>query len=112
MHLLLLEDSDDLTLQKRITQDSSDGTQAVNLELEAWLMSMHDIYMIHDAKASTSGIRRTGEALLYMSSTSHFDRAIKPVDGKPRILVSFDTNLLWLIKVVDACGKNDVQIRY
>jgi ectoine hydroxylase-related dioxygenase (phytanoyl-CoA dioxygenase family) len=110
LHPHLHENRDDLTLQQRITQDSFDETQAVDLELEAGQMSMHDVYMIHGAKANTSGIRRTGVALRYMPSTSHFDRSLKPVDGKTGVSVSFATRPLWLVKGVDVCGKNDFQI--
>ena len=107
LHPHLHEDRDDLTLQQRMADGSFDEAAAVDLELEPGQMSMHDVYMIHGAKANTSGVRRTGVALRYMPSSSHFDRALKPVDGKSGVPVSFATRPLWLVKGRDVCGLND-----
>jgi ectoine hydroxylase-related dioxygenase (phytanoyl-CoA dioxygenase family) len=110
LHPHLHEDRDDLTLQQRITAESFDESEAVDLELEPGQMSLHDVYMIHGAKANTSGLRRTGVALRYMPSSSHFDRSLKPVDGKTGVSVSFATRPLWLLKGEDVCGLNDFEI--
>jgi len=71
---------------------------------------MHDVYMIHGAKANTSTQRRTGVALRYMPASSHFDRHLKPVDGKTGVPVSFATRPLWLLRGRDVSGRNDFQI--
>jgi hypothetical protein len=70
-------------------------------------MSLHDVYMIHGARPNTSARRRTGVALRYMPSTSHFDRSLRPYDGKTGVPVNFGQRPLWLLKGVDRCGKND-----
>jgi hypothetical protein len=66
--------------------------------------------MIHGAQANRSTQRRTGVALRYMPASSHFDRSLKPVDGKTGVPVSFATRPLWLLRGKDVSGRNDFQI--
>src|SRR5205085_11356477 len=82
LHPHLHEDRTDLTLNQRMAAGSFDEAQAVDVELEAGEMSLHDVYMIHGARPNTSERRRTGVALRYMPSTSLFDRSLRPSDGK------------------------------
>jgi hypothetical protein len=79
------------------------------VELEPGEMSLHDVYMIHGARANTSNQRRTGVALRYMPATSHFDRSLKPVDGKSGVPVNFARRPLWLVRGVDRSGRNDFE---
>src|SRR5438105_1833035 len=79
----------DLTLNQRMAAGSFDESAAVDLELEAGQMSLHDVYMIHGAQANTSAKRRTGVALRYMPATSVFERDLRPVDGKSGVAVDF-----------------------
>ena len=72
-------------------------------------MSLHDVYMIHGARANTSTRRRTGVALRYMPSTSLFDRSLRPVDGQSGVPVNFARRPLWLLKGVDRSG-NDFEV--
>ena len=73
-------------------------------------MSLHDVYMIHGAKANRSDRRRTGVALRYMPSTSAFERDVRPADGKTGIAVDFANRPLWLVKGCDRSGRNDLVI--
>ena len=59
LHPHLHEDRNDLTLNQRMQDGSFDEDDAVDLELQPGQMSMHDVYMIHGAKANVSGQRRT-----------------------------------------------------
>ncbi len=110
LHPHLHEDRIDLTLQQRMAEGTFDETQAVDIELEPGQMSMHDVYMIHGAQANRSTQRRTGVALRYMPASSHFDRSLKPVDGKTGVPVSFATRPLWLLRGRDVSGRNDFAI--
>lgn len=110
LHEHLHEDRTDLTLQQRMKEGDFDESTAVDLELEPGQMSLHDVYMIHGAKANTSRKRRTGVALRYMPGTSLFDRTLKPVDGKSGVAVNFAQRPLWLLKGVDRTGQNDFSI--
>ena len=106
----LYEDRNDLTLNQRMVEGAFDESQAADLELQPGEMSMHDIYMIHGAKANTSQQRRTGVALRFMPGTSLFDRNLKPSDGKTGVNVSFAKRPLWLLRGVDKTGQNDFAV--
>jgi len=110
LHEHLHEDRQDLTLQQRMKAGSFDEETAVDIELEPGQMSLHDVYMIHGAKANTSTKRRTGVALRYMPATSLFDRSLKPMDGKTGVAVNFSNRPLWLLRGVDRTGLNDFAV--
>ena len=106
----LHEDRSDLTLNQRMVEGSFDESTAVDLELEPGEMSMHDIYMIHGAKANTSNQRRTGVALRFMPGSSLFDRSLQPHAGKTGLNISFATRPIWLLRGHDKTGLNDFNI--
>ncbi len=110
LHEHLHEDRQDLTLQQRMVAGSFDEASAVDIELQPGQMSLHDVYMIHGANANTSPKRRTGIALRYMPGTSHFDRSLKPVDGKTGVAVNFAHRPLWLLRGEDRTGLNDFHV--
>jgi hypothetical protein len=93
-----------------MAEGSFDEAEAVDLELQPGQMSLHDIYMVHGAKANTSGQRRTGVALRYMPGTSLFDRGLRPSNGKTGVPVSFATRPLWLLRGQDRTGRNDFSV--
>ena len=95
---------------QRMQDGSFDERHAVDLELEPGQMSLHDIYMVHGAQANRSTQRRTGVALRYLPGSSHFDRSLRPSDGRTGVPVSFATRPLWLLRGEDRTGRNDFQI--
>lgn len=107
LHEHLHEDRTDLTLSQRLAAGAFDESQAVDIELGPGQMSLHDVYMIHGAKANTSGRRRTGAALRYMPSTSVFERNLRPAEGRSGVPVDFARRPLWLVRGVDRSGRND-----
>ena len=109
LHEHLHEDRDDLTLNQRLMLGTFDESSAVDIELQAGQMSLHDVYMIHGAAANRSTRRRTGVALRYMPASSVFDRQLRPVDGKTGVAVNFAQRPLWLLRGVDRCGLNDIK---
>ena len=110
LHEHLHEDRSDLTLNQRLAAGSFDEASAVDVELQAGEMSLHDVYMIHGANANRSARRRTGVALRYMPSTSVFERALKPAEGRSGVPVDFANRPLWLVKGTDRSGRNDFEI--
>jgi hypothetical protein len=108
LHEHLHEDRTDLTLNQRLAH--VDEAAAVDIELQPGEMSLHDVYMIHGARANASGKRRTGAALRYMPSTSVFERNLNPVDGQSGVPVNFARRPLWLVKGQDRSGGNDFSI--
>ena len=110
LHEHLHEDRSDLTLNQRMADGSFDEADAVDLELQPGQMSLHDVYMIHGARANRSRKRRTGVALRYMPATSVFERNLRPADGKTGMAVDFAQRPLWLVKGMDRSGRNDFEI--
>ena len=110
LHAHLHEDRSDLTLNQRLAAGSFEETSAVDIELQPGQMSLHDIYMIHGAKANRSTKRRTGVALRYMPATSVFERNLRPSDGKTGVAVDFAKRPLWLVRGVDRSGSNDFEV--
>lgn len=108
LHEHLHEERTDLTLNQRMAH--VDEAAAHDIVLEPGQLSLHDVYMIHGARANTSGKRRTGAALRYMPATSVFDRDLRPVDGKSGVPVNFARRPLWLVKGVDRSGRNDFSV--
>ncbi len=106
----LHEERSDLTLNQRLADDAFDERDAVDIELEAGQMSLHDVYMIHGAAANRSGQRRTGVALRYMPSTSVFERDLRPAGGKTGVAVNFAERPIWLVRGVDRSGRNDFEV--
>ena len=109
LHEHLHEERNDLTLNQRMAA-GFDEADAVDLELQPGQMSLHDVYMIHGAKANTSNKRRTGVALRYMPSTSVFERELRPADGKTGLTLNFARRPLWLLQGVDRSGRNDFEV--
>jgi ectoine hydroxylase-related dioxygenase (phytanoyl-CoA dioxygenase family) len=110
LHPHLHEDRTDLTLNQRMADGSFDESAAADIELEPGQMSLHDVYMIHGAQPNRSAQRRTGVALRYMPATSHFDRSLRPVDGKSGVPVDFTQRPLWLLRGTDRSGRNDFEV--
>jgi ectoine hydroxylase-related dioxygenase (phytanoyl-CoA dioxygenase family) len=111
-HPHLHEDRQDLALQQRLADDSFDEASAVDVVLQPGQMSMHDVYMIHGARANRSTRRRTGVALRYMPGSSVFERGLDPVQGQSGVPVSFATRPLWLLRGRDRTGRNDFNIGF
>lgn len=110
LHPHLHEDRSDLTLNQRMAAGSFDEAEAIDLELQPGQMSLHDVYMIHGARANTSNRRRTGVALRYMPSTSVFERDIRPAEGQTGVPVNFAQRPIWLLQGVDRSGRNDFEV--
>jgi hypothetical protein len=106
LHEHLHEDRNDLTLNQRMAAGSFEENEAVDVELAAGEMSLHDVYMIHGARPNRSTRRRTGVALRYMPATSLFDRNLRPVDGKTGVPVNFAKRPLWLLRGRDRAGND------
>lgn len=106
LHEHLHEDRSDLTLNQRLAAGAFDEAEAVDVELRAGQMSLHDVYMIHGANPNRSMRRRTGVALRYMPATSLFDRSLRPVHGQSGVPVNFAQRPLWLVRGTDRAGND------
>lgn len=104
----LKEDRDDVVLNQRVQDGLFDESTAVDIELEAGQMSLHDIYLIHGSNPNRSPRRRAGLAIRYMPATSLFDRS-RAADSSAGYMVDFSSRPIWLVRGEDRTGRNDFQ---
>lgn len=104
------ERSEELVLSDSTDAASFDESQAVDIELKAGQMSLHDVHMIHGAARNVSTKRRAGVALRYMPASSVFERGLNPIEGASGIPVAFAQRPLWLLRGQDKSGRNDFTV--
>lgn len=97
-------DSEDLALPLELDPRHIDESKAIDLELEAGQISMHDVYLMHGSEPNLSDKPRRGMTLRYMPTTSVYRRDLNksPVDDK---------RSLFLMRGSDVSGENDFRIR-
>jgi chlorinating enzyme len=105
----LKEDRSDVVLNQRVADGHFDEATAVDVELEAGQMSLHDVYLIHGSNPNRSTRRRAGLAIRYMPGTSLFDRHLQAVGTNAGYTVDFSTRPLWLLRGEDKTRQNDFQ---
>jgi hypothetical protein len=106
----LKEDRDDIVLNQRVADGLFDENDAVDVELEAGQMSLHDVYMIHGSNPNRSTRRRAGLAIRYMPGTSLFDRNSSAAGSDAGYAVYFETRPIWLLRGEDRTGRNDFSV--
>lgn len=106
LHAHLKEDRTDVVLNQRVRDDYFDRSAAVDIELNAGQMSLHDVYLIHGSNPNRSTRRRAGLAIRYMPATSFFDRSAG-LDASAGYKVDFSNRPLWLLRGEDRTGRND-----
>lgn len=109
-HPHLLEDRNDLVLTQRARDDCFDPAAAVDIELRAGQMSMHDVFIVHGASVNRSNRRRAGVALRYMPGTSVLERNLDPTGSSTGIPISWASRPLWLLRGQDRTGRNDFNV--
>jgi len=97
---------ENLVLNLELDQDQFDESKAVNVELEAGQISLHDVRMIHGSLANTSGERRAALIMRYMPATSYYDRSQIKLRRDNSPFNIFDQPL-WLMRGTDQTEKND-----
>ncbi len=101
----------DVTLNQELMPEEYDEDQAVDLELEAGQISLHDIYLLHGSEANNSGRPRRGMTLRFMPTTSVFDRD-KAHEMHNRIgITDHSVRTVYLMRGIDRSGKNDFRVR-
>jgi hypothetical protein len=104
------DDREGLVLNRKVLDAELDEARAIDIELQAGQLSLHDVYMVHGSNPNRSPKRRAGVAIRYMPATSHFDRDLfAPGDGSG-YLIDFSTRPLWLLRGEDRTGRNDFRI--
>ena len=104
-----LDERPDLALNQTVAEDQFDERAAVDVELAAGQMSIHDAYMIHGSRANRSDRRRAGLAIRYMPATSLYDRSIKLTGGAAAIRQDMSRRPIYLVRGGDRAG-NDFEV--
>ena len=104
------QDRDDVVINMEIDKTTYNEADAVDIELEAGQMSLHDIYLIHGSNANRSERRRAGLALRFMPASSHFVRDMFPPSEKTGLRIDFSERPLLLLRGEDVSGKNDLEV--
>ena len=104
------EDRTDVVLNRRVAEDEFDATRAVDIELSAGQLSLHDVYLVHGSNANRSTRRRAGIAIRYMPSSSHFRRHAAVPGTNAGYTVDFSQRPIWLLRGEDRAGLNDFEV--
>lgn len=104
------DDRADLVLNRKVVEAELDESGAVDVELRAGQLSLHDVHLVHGSNANRSRRRRAGLAIRYMPATSYFDRSLfEPGEGSG-FRIDFSTRPLWLVRGEDRTGRHDFRI--
>jgi ectoine hydroxylase-related dioxygenase (phytanoyl-CoA dioxygenase family) len=101
----------DVTLTQELAPEEYNESEAVDLELQAGQVSLHDVFLLHGSEANTSPNPRRGMTLRFMPTTSHFDRDLA-IDLHKRLgITDHSVRTLYLMHGLDESGKNDFRVR-
>lgn len=107
------DNSPENAIPETLRADQFDEAAAVDVELEPGQMVMFDVYTVHGSNANRSGRHRTGYAMRYMPTTSHFehhDEANRARSFSDRYGSAHHTRPLMLLRGQDRCGKNNFEL--
>ncbi|MEM7078210.1 MAG: phytanoyl-CoA dioxygenase family protein [Pseudomonadota bacterium] len=97
-------DAKDIALPLELDAEYVDEQRAVDVELQAGQMSLHDVYLYHGSAANPTDQPRRGMTLRYMPTTSVYRRDLNksPIDARRSV---------FLMRGRDVSGKNDFSVQ-
>ncbi len=104
------EDRTDIVLNQRVADGQFDPDEAVDVELQAGQLSLHDAYLVHGSNPNRSTRRRAGIAIRYMPGSSHFKRDLLTPSVDVSYTIDFSGRPLWLLRGQDRTGQNDFSV--
>ncbi len=104
------EDRTDIVLNQRVADGQFDPAAAVDVELQAGQVSLHDAYLVHGSNPNQSTRRRAGIAIRYMPGSSHFKRELLTPSADVSYTIDFSERPLWLLRGKDRTGRNDFSV--
>jgi hypothetical protein len=100
-------DGPGLALNRELLDGEYDINQAVDIELEAGQMSLHDIFLLHGSEPNHSANSRRGMTMRFMPTTSLFDRRIAAEQAEKFGFVSHKNRQVLLLRGGDRHGQNE-----
>ncbi len=97
-----------LSLPLELRDGEFDETAARDIVLETGQVSLHDIYLAHGSEPNHSDKPRRGMTLRYMPTTSVYRRDLADRRVGPLAMAE---RTLYLMRGVDASGRNDFRMR-
>ena len=102
----------ELTLNQDLLKEEFDESNAVSMELEAGMISLHDVYLVHGSAVNRSSRSRRGLTLRFMPTSSVFDREWSSRMAREKGLVDHAERTLFLMRGKDLSGENDFRLRW
>ena len=102
----------ELTLNQELMKEEFDESNAVSMELEAGMISLHDVYLVHGSAVNRSSRSRRGLTLRFMPTNSVFDREWSSRMAREKGLVDHAERTLFLMRGKDLSGENDFRLRW
>ncbi len=104
--------SPDVTLHQELEPDEYNESEAVDLELKAGQISLHDVYLLHGSEPNTSDKPRRGMTLRFMPTSSVYDRKIATEIHHRIGITDHSVRTLFLMRGADESGGNDFRMRW
>ncbi|MBM3490932.1 MAG: phytanoyl-CoA dioxygenase family protein [Alphaproteobacteria bacterium] len=101
-----LDERPALAINQVVDDARFDEGRAVDVELEAGQLSIHDVYMLHGSRPNRSDQRRAGFASRYMPATSLYDRSIAFPGGSAGIKQNMALRPIYLVRGQDRAGND------
>ena len=102
----------ELTLNQELLKEEFDESNAVSMELEAGMISLHDVYLVHGSAVNRSSRSRRGLTLRFMPTSSVFDREWSSRMAREKGLVDHAERTLFLMRGKDLSGENNFRLRW
>ena len=102
----------ELTLNQELLKEEFDESNAVSMELEAGMISLHDVYLVHGSAVNRSSRSRRGLTLRFIPTSSVFDREWSSRMAREKGLVDHAERTLFLMRGKDLSGENNFRLRW
>ena len=104
-----INDAPGLALNQELPPSEFDESAAVNLEMQAGQISLHDVYLVHGSEPNHSAKPRRGMTLRFMPTTSRYDRDIELAQHQRSQLKIGPRRPLYLMRGVDRQGDTEFE---
>jgi ectoine hydroxylase-related dioxygenase (phytanoyl-CoA dioxygenase family) len=104
-------DAPGLALNLQLDDSEFNEADAVNIELEAGQVSLHDVYLFHGSERNESEMSRRGMTLRFMPTSSVYQHN-KSTRFEREGMLHMSQRTIYLMRGIDRAGKNDFRMRF